>query len=91
MAVCPKCGQHIKRRKGVGKCRRDGFLPMKGIDMSDLLWWGYRHTEGTLQAKRYFEPLDIQEARESPFVQSAYGPFKAEGRDEALKILEQHV
>ena len=55
--------------------------------MDKNLWWGYVHTTGTLQAKRYFEPLDIDEARESPFVQEAFGPFPADDREEALKIV----
>lgn len=49
-----------------------------------LLWWGYLHTEGTIQAKRYFEPLDIQEANESPFCEIVVGPFEAIDRVEAL-------
>jgi hypothetical protein len=53
-----------------------------------ILWWGYLHTSGTLQAKPYFEPLDIQEAQESPFCEKVVGPFQAYGRDEALLIVE---
>lgn len=53
------------------------------------LWWGYKHTSGTYQAKRYFAPIDIQEAQESPFCERAVGPFEAEDRDEALKIVEE--
>lgn len=52
-------------------------------------WWGYLHTSGTLQAKPYFEPLDIQEARESPFCDKVVGPFEASDRDEALEIVKQ--
>jgi len=54
-----------------------------------LLWWGYKHTSGTYQAKRYFDRLDIQEAMESPFCEMVVGPFEAENRDEALNIVEQ--
>jgi hypothetical protein len=54
-------------------------------------WWGYLHTSGTLQAKPYFEPLDIQEARQSPFCKKVFGPFEAYGRDEALLIVESLV
>lgn len=50
-------------------------------------WWGYLHTSGTLQVKRYLDPLDIQEARESPFCSQVFGPFEASDRDEALAIL----
>ena len=60
--------------------------------MSDEIknnWWGYKHTSGTYQAKRYFEPLDIQEARESPFCAVVVGPFLAKDREEALAIVKQ--
>lgn len=59
-------------------------------DVSKNLWWGYKHTSGTYQAKRYFEPLDIQEAEESPFCEIVVGPFEALDRDDALrKVKEQ--
>jgi hypothetical protein len=62
---------------------------IKKETMSKLLWWGYKHTSGTYQTKRYFDRLDIQEAMESPFCEMVTGPFEAENRDEALKIVEQ--
>lgn len=55
--------------------------------MEKLEWWGYLHVEGTLQVKRYFGPRDIKEAQESPFVDIVHGPFLAQDRDDALKIL----
>ena len=58
--------------------------------MSKNLWWGYLHVEGTIQAKRYFDRLDLEEAGESPFVKSYFGPFEAENREEALNILGNH-
>ncbi len=57
----------------------------------DFLWWGYRHTSGTLQAKRYFDPRDIEEAHESPFCACVVGPFKATGRDDALRIVKERT
>jgi len=59
--------------------------------MSKNLWWGYQHTSGTLQAKRYFEPLDIQEARESPFCEIVIGPFEAENREDAIRIIKEKL
>jgi len=54
-------------------------------------WWGYVHVSGTLQTKRYFSELDIQEAKESPFCKVVFGPFEVSGRDEALdKVLEKY-
>ena len=56
---------------------------------TDSLWWGYKHTSGTFQAKRYFGPLDTDEARDSPFCEKVVGPFKAKDRDDALKQVKQ--
>jgi hypothetical protein len=47
-------------------------------------WWAYLHIEGTIQVKRYFSPLDIQEAQESDFVQLVMQPFAATDREDAL-------
>ena len=52
---------------------------------NQLQWWGYRHTNGNIQVKRYFEPLDIQEAISSPFCSLVHGPFPAEGRADAIE------
>lgn len=56
--------------------------------MNKNQWWGYVHVSGSIQAKRYFGPLDIQEANESPFCETVYGPFEAEDREEALSIIK---
>jgi len=56
-----------------------------------FLWWGYKHQSGSLQAKRYFDPLDIEEANESPFCEIVVGPFEAEDRDEALRIVKERT
>lgn len=55
------------------------------------LWWGYKHTSGTLQAKRYFDKLDVEEANQSPFCEVVVGPFEADSRDEALRIVEEQT
>ena len=54
-----------------------------------LQWWGYKHVSGTYQAKRYFDYRDIDDAHDSPFCERVAGPFMAENRDEALKIVEE--
>jgi hypothetical protein len=53
------------------------------------LWWGYKHTSGTYQAKRYFGPLDTDEARDSPFCEQVVGPFPAKDREEALQLVKE--
>ena len=51
-------------------------------------WWGYKHVNGTYQVKRYFDPLDISEAHESPFVDLVSGPWPCNSRDEAIEKLK---
>jgi hypothetical protein len=58
---------------------------------TSILWWGYKHTSGSYQAKRYFENRDVVEAAESPFCEMAVGPFEASSRDEALKIVKERT
>ena len=57
-----------------------------------IMWWGYRHTNGSLQPKRWWgDPRDIQEAQESPFCGAVSRPFAATDRDDALQQLEKLV
>lgn len=56
--------------------------------MDKNLWWGYKHTNGHYQVKRFFDSLDLSEAEESPFVISVTRPFEASNREEALEIAE---
>lgn len=54
-------------------------------------WWGYKHTAGTYQAKRYFDKRDTDEAHESPYCEQIVGPFLAADRDEAIKYVMEHT
>lgn len=54
-------------------------------------WWGYRHTNGSVQAKRYFSEEDVMEAMLSDFCEKVVGPFEAKDREEALKIVEEET
>lgn len=54
-----------------------------------ILWWGYRHTDGSLHVKRYFDQMDIEEAQDSVFVERTYGPFDAMNREDALQHLKE--
>ena len=56
------------------------------------LWWGYKHTSGTYQAKRYLDDwgqAEMQDARDSDFCEQVVGPFEADGREEALAIVKE--
>ena len=39
-------------------------------------WWGYRHVNGSVQAKRYFDREDMIDAVNSPFCSHVAGPFE---------------
>ena len=49
------------------------------------MWWGYKYTSGTYQAKRYFDDRDLDDARDSPFCEKVVPPFEAANREEALE------
>lgn len=56
--------------------------------MSKLLWWGYRHIDGSVHIKRFFDDRDIQEADESDFVAMTTGPYQTDDRDEAEDLIQ---
>lgn len=57
--------------------------------MNDAIqWWAYRHTNGTIQLKRYFDKRDMEDAEESPFVDEYTRPFSADNREHAMEIAE---
>lgn len=55
------------------------------------MWYGYQHQSGTLQANRYFDQRDTDEAKVSPFVKMVIMPFEAKDREEALQIIEAQI
>lgn len=57
--------------------------------MSEIMWWGYLHTNGHVQVKRYFDPQDLVEAYSSPFVKQVFEPFEAVDRDVAVQHCEK--
>ena len=52
-----------------------------------LLWWGYLHTNGSIQAKRYFDKRDIEDANQSPFCDIVIRPFLASDREDAIRYM----
>lgn len=56
-------------------------------------WWGYLHSNGTVQVKRaaWTYAGDIAEAQMSPFVQKTFPKFPALGRDDAIQIITQRL
>jgi|GEM_PF-1170570 len=64
-------------------------LPKKLTQDDQLLWWGYTHTNGSVQAKRYWDDKDRKDAKSSPFVITVYGPFPSKDRDEAIDFIKR--
>jgi len=55
------------------------------------MWWGYLHINGSIQVKRFFDQLDIDDAEKSPFVEKITSVFEASNRDEAIRIAKQSL
>jgi hypothetical protein len=49
-------------------------------------WYAYRHTNGRIIPKRWFDDRDIIEAKESDFVQDITAKFLAEDRRRAMMM-----
>jgi hypothetical protein len=58
---------------------------------SKVMWWGYRHINGTLHLKRFHSQASVDEAYESDFVEDVLDPFPAENREEASAILRRFL
>lgn len=67
----------------------------KSITNSDIAekfeWWGYIHENNTIQVKRYWDKQDLQDARESDFVQRVFGPFLVSGKEEAIEKIKEII
>lgn len=56
-------------------------------------WWGYLHSNGTIQAKRWFgDKKDYtDDCVGNEFVVSVVPPFRADTREEAIAILTKRL
>lgn len=61
--------------------------------MSDLMWWGYLHQNGSVQVKRWFgNHKDYQDdCIGNPFVLQVVEPFAANSREEAINIITERL
>jgi len=55
------------------------------------MWWGYLHTNGTIQVKRHIDYKDILIAKNSDFVVRVIRPFLANDRDDAIRICKEVI
>ena len=65
----------------------------EGDTMSELMWWGYLHENGTIQVKRWFgDHKDYTDDCEgNPFVQRIVKPFTASSREQAIEIIKERL
>ena len=61
--------------------------------MDKIKWWGYLHSNGKAQLKRWFgDPRDYTEdCLGNPFVLKVVTPFEADSREKAMEILEKKL
>jgi len=61
--------------------------------MSDIMWWGYLHQNGTVQVKRWHgDHADYTtDCYGNDFVQQVVQPFEASTYNEAFKIITARV
>ena len=61
--------------------------------MNDTMWWGYLHSNGTVQLKRWWG--DVQDyttdCAGNDFVAKVVPPFAAEDRETALAYLNRKL
>jgi hypothetical protein len=57
------------------------------------MWWGYLHSNGTIQVKRWWgNRADYTtDCENSPFVVSVVQPFEANSREDAMQIARAHL
>jgi len=60
---------------------------------NEMMWWGYLHSNGSLQVKRWFGDRKdyLDDCRGNDFVQRVASPFVATSREEAIKILQERL
>jgi hypothetical protein len=56
-------------------------------------WWGYLHSNGTIQLKRWLGDHDdyTRDCEGNPFVITVVRPFKAPTWDDAIKIISMQL
>ena len=61
--------------------------------MERIWWWGYLHSNGSYQVKRWFsDHKDYQDdCIGNPFVVKVIRPFEAPDRESALKIITERI
>ena len=55
----------------------------------DIMWWGYKHINGSLHLKRWFGEHEYYtgDCKNNEFINIVISPFKAESIEDAMGIL----
>lgn len=66
---------------------------MIGNLKNKIMWWGYLHSNGTIQCKRWFgDHEDYRgDCAGNPFVKQIVVPFEAASQEEAMQILKMKL
>jgi hypothetical protein len=58
-----------------------------------ISWWGYLHSNGTIQVKRWFGDVKdyTDDCEGNDFVQQVVPPFQADTREEAVVIIRARL
>lgn len=58
-----------------------------------IYWWGYLHSSGFIQIKRWFGDVRdfTEDCENNDFVLKVVPPFLAKTRDEAIRIIQEKL
>ena len=61
--------------------------------MSEIMWWGYLHANGSIQVKRWFGDVKdyTDDCEGNDFVQRVVPPFPCLSREDAITIMQQKL
>jgi len=87
---------HCSKKEFASKLRDIATMIEGGIESAvsnDMYWWGYLHTNGTIQVKRWFgDHKDYREDCEgNEFVKEVVVPFVAYSHEEALERIIKEI
>jgi len=54
-----------------------------------LEWYAYKHSNGKLFLRRFFDQGDVDEAASSPFIEKCTSMFEANTYEEAEEIMKE--
>lgn len=60
-------------------------------EIGEIFYWGYRHVNGKIIVKRFFDHQDLIDALKSDFVDDYDGPISAKNIEEAREFFESSL